>query len=289
MIKIVEGIAYTEPSVFLLQESGLGVAEYGARTAYNSFDKSENLIVKDFNTVLKLGLKSDIADWADDLNNIESSELLTSLAWVHHHHSVLELANLSFLVKGISRGMLQEFARHRHQSLTVQSTRYTGSSILNAFCASNSMYDFVTLGLQLDMFVTADMEYNRLELECVYMKLKYQLDKIGKLAFEELALSKDARNNGALILDTSQKRFDALQASKAKRNALDPFKHIVSDVWKVDLVFNMNLRALKNFLDLRTSGAAYFQIQWLAEAIIETTPNKYLKLIRKDMRSNNEA
>lgn len=41
----------------------------------------------------------------------------------------------------------------------------------------------------------------------------------------------------------------------------------------------MNLRSLKNYLKLRDSGAAYFQIRWLAQAVKEATPNKYLELL----------
>lgn len=283
---IVEGIEYTKPSVYLLQESGLGVSEFGARTAYQSFDKSENYAVSYLHDYLTTGEPQYNGQTFDnsvqDLNTIEHSELLDSLAWVHFHHSVLELANLSFFVKGTSRSVLVEFSRHRHQSLTVQSTRYTGSSILNAFCASDTKLQFTAIGLTLDMFVTTCPVYNGIELATIWDKLNYQLSEIGQEAFTALALSKDARTNGALELHTARKRFDALQASKAKRNALDPFKHIVSDMWKVDLVFNMNLRAMKNFLDLRAAGFAYFLIQELAKAIIEATPDKYLKLIRKD-------
>ena len=282
------GIEYTLPQVYLLQDSGLGVAEFGARVAYDSFDKSENKAVQELNFHVDCESSQEIEMpmCVSALNAIESSELLDSLAWVHFHHSVLELVNMSYLVKGMSRGTLVEFSRHRHQSLTVRSTRYTGSGILNAFIASRSkLEDFVLLGLQLDMFVTADTEYNTIELDAIWYKLEYQYCTLGHDAFLELALSKDARTNGALTLGTPQKRFDALQASKAKRNALDPFKHIVSDNWKVDLVFNMNLRAMKNFLDLRASGSAWFQIQWLSEAIISATPDKYLRLIRKEYRS----
>ena len=47
------------------------------------------------------------------------------------------------------------------------------------------------------------------------------------------------------------------------------------------MVVTFNLRSLKNYFDLRTSGAAWFQIRWLAEAIKKQTPEKYLKLIDK--------
>lgn len=41
------------------------------------------------------------------------------------HESVLEHINLTYFVKGISRALLQELARHRHISLSVESTRHT--------------------------------------------------------------------------------------------------------------------------------------------------------------------
>jgi len=61
----------------------------------------------------------------------------------------------------------------------------------------------------------------------------------------------------------------------------DAFKHIVTDNWKVDMVVTFNLRSLKNYFDLRDSGGAWFQIRWLAQAMKEATPEKYLKLIVK--------
>ena len=41
------------------------------------------------------------------------------------HESILEHINLTYSIKGISRACLQEVARHRHISLSVESTRHT--------------------------------------------------------------------------------------------------------------------------------------------------------------------
>ena len=41
------------------------------------------------------------------------------------HESILEHINLTYSVKGLSRACLQELARHRHTSLSVESTRHT--------------------------------------------------------------------------------------------------------------------------------------------------------------------
>ncbi len=41
------------------------------------------------------------------------------------HESILEHINLTYSIKGISRALLQEVSRHRHISLSVESTRHT--------------------------------------------------------------------------------------------------------------------------------------------------------------------
>ena len=41
------------------------------------------------------------------------------------HESILEHINLTYSIKGITRAVLQELARHRHISLSVESTRHT--------------------------------------------------------------------------------------------------------------------------------------------------------------------
>ena len=54
----------------------------------------------------------------------ESSEVLKRILKAGHE-SVLEHINLTYSIKGISRALLQELARHRHISLSVESTRHT--------------------------------------------------------------------------------------------------------------------------------------------------------------------
>ena len=58
------------------------------------------------------------------------------------HESVLEHINLTYSIKGISRALLQEVARHRHISLSVESTRHTLRKILKTdtleeYCGDN--------------------------------------------------------------------------------------------------------------------------------------------------------
>ena len=255
------------------------------RTAYDSFDKSENEAIKQANISAE---DEGLCNYElHQLNSIESSELLTSLAWVHHHHSVLEHCSLTYLLKGVSRGVLQELVRHRIASYTVRSTRYTMQSILNAFIASYNKPQerliFRGLVPNFSVFPKESVWFIH-ECEYIFSKLKNQLQVLGYEQFIELSLSKDARTNGAMKQLTSETMFKVLESSKPKRNVGDPFKHLVTDNWYTDLVMTMNLRSLKNFFELRDSGAAYFLIRELAKQMKLATPSKYLKLICKDIK-----
>jgi len=272
----VHGVLYSKPEVVLLQDTGIGVAESAARTCYDSFSNSENDVIQ----AIEHSLPTDAM--CEQINAIDDSELLDNLAWTYFHHSILEHANLSFLVRGTSRGVLQEHARHRLQAISVRSTRYTMSGIINAFVASQVAGDkefFIQKVLAFDMFVTADENYNRIEIAVMYEKLLFQ--KAAVEDFYSIAVAKSSLGFLDTLSDDAQKLYDALQAGKKKRNVGDAFKHIISDNVKVDMVVTFNLRSLKNYFTLRDSGAAFFQIRWLAQAMIQVTPQKYLDLIIK--------
>jgi thymidylate synthase (FAD) len=268
-------IEYQKPKVTLLQQSGLGVAEIAARTCYDSFENSENEAIK--NAMSDMDIES--------INAIDDSNLLRNLAWVHHHHSIIEHAILSYLIQGTSRGVLQEHARHRIQAISVRSTRYTMSSVINAFVASqkdNNPYEFFRdLILDMDIFVITNKDYLNIEIRAMYDKLAYQY----KIDSEFINYS-IAKSSLVYIdeIDDASTLYQKLQDGKKKRNVGDAFKHIVTDNWKVDMVVTFNIRSLKNYFDLRDSGAAWFQIRWLAQEMKKVTPKKYLKLIDKKIK-----
>ena len=162
------------------------------------------------------------------------------------------------------------------------------SSVINAFVASLQDRDpkefFIQKVLGFDMLVTTDEAYNRIEIGCMFEKLSYQM----KTAEDFYALA-GAKSSLGLIekhKGDSAALFEALQEGKKKRNVGDAFKHIVTDNVKVDMVVTFNLRSLKNYFTLRDSGAAYFQIKWLAQEMMRVTPKKYLDLIIKKGKSD---
>ena len=270
------GIKYSKPKVLLMQDTGIGVAETAARTCYDSFENSENEVIQ------QIEHRMPSEQICNDINNIEDSNLLNDLAWTYFHHSILEHANLSFLIRGTSRGVLQEHARHRIQAISVRSTRYTMSSVINAFVAAKITEDkdfFIQRVLEFDMFVTCDEEYNKIEIGAIYDKLDYQSKMVED--FYSIAVAKSSLKYLEDFDSDPQALFEALQRGKKKRNVGDAFKHIISDNVKVDMVVTFNLRSLKNYLTLRDSGAAFFQIRWLAQEMIKQIPAKYLDLIIK--------
>ncbi len=268
------GIEYSKPEVVLLQDTGIGVAEAAARTCYDSFSSSENEAINSLEDAMPN------SSTCNNINSIEDSKLLGDLAWTYFHHSILEHANLSFLVRGTSRAVLQEHARHRIQAISVRSTRYTMSSIINAFVASMGSRDFfIDKILSFDMFVTLNVDYNKIEISAMFDKLVYQKKIVED--FNTIAIVKSSLDFLEEFKDDSLKLFNALENGKKKRNVGDAFKHIITDNVKVDMVVTFNLRSLKNYFTLRDSGAAFFQIRWLAQEMMKVTPSKYLDLIIK--------
>jgi len=154
------------------------------------------------------------------------------------HASTLEHINYTFDIDGISRACLQELARHRHQSLSVKSTRYT-----------------------LKELKTADDE----DLE----KFLVQTDNgiINEINYATLLQVKRA-----VILGISN----------------DLVKFSLPEAYKTSLVSTMNMRGLQNFLALRTSKAALWEIRELAKAMYEVIPDGHKFMMKEFVNGNDE-
>jgi len=277
-----DNIIYKSPDITLLNASGIDVAELASRTAYQSYDKSEHQVIKDFGN----GNSLDV----DKLKAIDNSRLVDDLVHVFHHNSISEHINLSYLIQNTNRATLVELSRHRiGVSLTVQSTRYTMANVINAYILgleiqnSNMHKSFFTKIVQsLGMFALEDSSLIELEINSMYDKLS--LFFLRNPNYKDY-VSKDIKENVEFKDFQSQleytKEYDKMMSLKQKKNIGDPFKFIVTDNWSVDLVLSFNARSLKHFQDLRNSGAAYFMIRELAQKILEATPDSYKSLVTK--------
>ena len=92
--------------ITLMHHTPLEVCAHAIRTCWQSFDKSDEGGEKDKALIDRVGNK-------------------------YKHASTLEHLVYTFYIKGVSRALLQELARHRITSLSVKSTRYTLKELKN--------------------------------------------------------------------------------------------------------------------------------------------------------------
>lgn len=108
--------------VELLNHTPLHIASTAIRTCWQSQEKSD----------------TDLSPWTDEGTGMQypivcgpnDRALIDRVGNKFKHASTLEHLTYNFYISGVSRALLQELARHRHQSLSVESTRYTMSKKL---------------------------------------------------------------------------------------------------------------------------------------------------------------
>lgn len=155
------------------------------------------------------------------------------------HSSTLEHLTYTFYISGVSRALLQELARHRMASPSVKSTRYT----LKELKGEESFW--------FDR--PSDCDYTR--------------------ASKYIVLT-----GNSIVDSTNVYALGVLQRLMKNNVANDIAKYCLPESYKTELTWTINARSLQNFLHLRTSKAALWEIQDLAKAIYEALPeeHKYL-------------
>jgi len=154
------------------------------------------------------------------------------------HGSVLEHINLTFDISGSSRLELQEHARHRIASPTVESTRYVLDKLF---------MEIKRVGLDniepSDYLVIPDLS----ETGWSENKQKYFMQSL-------------VRRN---LLEIEELYYNYLDFySKKKDN--DVLKYLLPENFRVDFVWTVNLRSLLNFFRLRLDKSAHLEIRLVA-------------------------
>ena len=162
---------------------------------------------------------------------------INRVANVSKHASTIEHLSYSFDIDGISRACLQELARHRIASYTVKSSRYT----------LQELKDEVQLNYKEDVLHLIDTVVSKY---CV-------------LTENHLVNAKIARqlvNLRSVIIDGVPN---------------DISKYCMPEAYKTSLVMTINARSLQNFLELRSSKHALWEIQYLAKAMYDAIPEEH--------------
>ncbi len=195
--------------VTLLHYTPLLICSNAIRTCWQSFDKSDEGGDKDKELIDRVGNK-------------------------FKHASTLEHLHYNFFIKGISRALLQELARHRMASLSVKSTRYTLKELKKE--AEFTLSDFQRAKKYL-VFTDTDL-----------------VNEMSIIALENL--------RKVLLSGISN----------------DKAKYCLPESYKTELTWSTNARSLQNFISLRSSKSALWEIRELAYSIYKALPedHKYL-------------
>ncbi|MCK5111716.1 MAG: FAD-dependent thymidylate synthase [Arcobacteraceae bacterium] len=167
------------------------------------------------------------------------------------HASTLEHLTYTFYISGVSRALLQELARHRMASPSVKSTRYT----LKELKDEDTFTEGLTAQELLEKYsnpaeVYADKHMTRASKYLVWTDV-LSVDYASLAALENLRL----------IL------IDGVSNDKAK--------FCLPESYKTELTWTINARSLQNFIHLRSTKAALWEIKDLANALYEVLPAEH--------------
>ena len=239
-------------NVKLLFHSPLWLASHAIRMSHDNHDKSDTTFratdgygstISDVTTTPISG-EFVVVNLGD-----KDKELIARVGNKLKHKSVLEQLVYWFDIDGISRGCLQELARHRTARLTVKSSRYT----LKELKDNCSLYNTAPMG------VDWEWRWDEVEKFCV---LTGHTDVDVSIA---MALS-------------------ALQNTLEDGSSNDIAKYCLPEAFKTRLQWQIDGRNLQNFLELRTSKDALWEIQNLARAIYDALPREHKYLYEEYVR-----
>ena len=162
------------------------------------------------------------------------------------HKSVLEQIVIFYEIDGISRACLQELARTRTSRMVVQSTRY----VLHKKLKNEEPFVWKLSENQFHI------EYERAQKYIVLTGNK-EVDKYAVI------------------------QLDLLRENINKNISNDIVKYNLVENFKTKLQWQIDMRNFQNFLELRTSKDALWEIRKLALKLFEVLPDDYKELCKE--------
>lgn len=236
--------------ITLLNYTPLWVCSNAIRTCYQSFEKGDKGGQKDRELIEKVGNKN-------------------------RHGSTLEHLFYNFYIAGISRACLQELARHRIASLSVKSTRYTLKELrdeaaflsLHATCTKGSPSSVLDEPHALSTHAASEPLAHLTHTE---KKSNFYKSENIKRVKKYLVLTGDEMVDNFSIMALENMRKILAAGTK-----IDIAKYALPESYKTELSWSINARSLQNFLALRTSPSALWEIRNLANAIYAALPDEH--------------
>lgn len=184
-------------------------------------------------------------------------ELIDRVGNKFKHASTLEHLTYTFYISKISRALLQELSRHRIASPSVKSTRYTLKELKeekNSFLnASSICFD---------------------SLDSLDLTTPDSLKRASKYIIFTGIDSVDIASLNAL---------DNLRKILISGISNDKAKFCLPESYKTELTWTINARSLQNFLYLRSSESALWEIRNLANVIYNSLPEEHRYLFESQI------
>jgi len=200
-------------------------------------------------------------------------ELVHRVTCKFKHGSQLEHIVAHFHIEGVSRALLQEFARHRMASLSVKSTRYTlGKDLKNEepflVILNESDNDEEIL-----KHFTGEMTFH----QDVFLFGKYRAIAIDNQRALKYIVKPE---NSSVWIDQVmqlEKLREVVVENNGKNN--DVVKYLLPECYRLELHQSINFRSLQNLLQLRTDKSALREFQIVATRMYEAIPDEYKYLL----------
>lgn len=177
------------------------------------------------------------------------------------HNSVTEHIVFHFDITGVSRLLLQEFSRHRIASETVESTRFVLIKSLKELDTENT-------GVT-KYFVIPELFQKNPALEMLYRKHLGMVVQNIRQMFDLIRELKDEGN-----IDNLERTSDYL-------------KYMLTEGFRTGIYWTVNLRSLANFIYLRESKSAHFEIRKLANILHDIIKRTEYGEVLEMMLTNN--
>ena len=189
-------------------------------------------------------------DKSDD-GGEKDKDLINRVGNKFKHSSTLEHLTYTFYISGVSRALLQELARHRMASPSVKSTRYT----LKELKDEESFTDGASMTELKSRYTNPDEVYKDKHMVRASKYLVF-VDDLG-VDFSSIV----ALENLRLML------IDGVSNDRAK--------YCLPESYKTELTWTINARSLQNFISLRSSKAALWEIRDLANKLFGILPQDH--------------
>ena len=232
----------------LIHNTPLHIAATAIRTCWQSQDKSDTIISPDGTSVFE-DENGDIVFGCGP----KDKELIDRVGNKFKHSSTLEHLNYTFYIKGVSRALLQEFSRHRMNSLSVKSTRYTLKELKDEKSFEQP-------------YTTKNEDGTKI----------FDIEKARKRASKYLVFTENDQVDRYSIY-----ALENLRKLIVNGVSNDIAKYALPESYKVELTTTINARALQNFLNLRSNKDALWEIRELALQLYYAIPHEHKYLFKE--------